>query len=66
MAATLKVGPEEKVRIRVKVNGVWYEREVEPRKLLVHFLREDLGLTSVHVGCDTGHCGACTVIMDGG
>ncbi len=65
MAATLKVGPEEKVRIRVKVNGVWYEREVEPRKLLVHFLREDLGLTSVHVGCDTGHCGACTVIMNG-
>lgn len=65
MAVTLKVGPEEKVRIRVKVNGVWYEREVEPRKLLVHFLREDLGLTSVHVGCDTGHCGACTVIMNG-
>ncbi len=65
MAATLKVGPEERVRIRVKVNGVWYEREVEPRKLLVHFLREDLGLTSVHVGCDTGHCGACTVIMNG-
>ncbi|WP_446752606.1 glyceraldehyde dehydrogenase subunit gamma [Vulcanisaeta sp. JCM 16161] len=62
---TLKVGPEEKVRIRVKVNGVWYEREVEPRKLLVHFLREDLGLTSVHIGCDTGHCGACTVIMNG-
>ena len=65
MAATLKVGPDEKVRIRVKVNGVWYERDVEPRKLLVHFLREDLGLTSVHVGCDTGHCGACTVIMNG-
>ncbi|ADY01762.1 Carbon monoxide dehydrogenase, small chain (cutC-1) [Vulcanisaeta moutnovskia 768-28] len=65
MATTLKVGPEERVRIRVKVNGVWYERDVEPRKLLVHFLREDLGLTSVHVGCDTGHCGACTVIMNG-
>ena len=65
MAVTLKVGPDEKVRIRVKVNGVWYERDVEPRKLLVHFLREDLGLTSVHVGCDTGHCGACTVIMNG-
>ncbi|BDR92310.1 glyceraldehyde dehydrogenase subunit gamma [Vulcanisaeta souniana] len=65
MAAALKVGPEEKVRIRIKVNGVWYEREVEPRKLLVHFLREDLGFTSVHVGCDTGHCGACTVIMNG-
>ncbi|GAB6943445.1 glyceraldehyde dehydrogenase subunit gamma [Vulcanisaeta sp. JCM 14467] len=65
MATTLKVGPDEKVRIRVKVNGVWYERDVEPRKLLVHFLREDLGLTSVHVGCDTGHCGACTVIMNG-
>ena len=65
MAATLKVGPEEKVRIRVRVNGIWYERDVEPRKLLVHFLRDDLGLTSVHVGCDTGHCGACTVIMNG-
>ncbi|MGC8607707.1 MAG: glyceraldehyde dehydrogenase subunit gamma [Vulcanisaeta sp.] len=65
MATTLKVGPEERVRIRVKVNGVLYERDVEPRKLLVHFLREDLGLTSVHVGCDTGHCGACTVIMNG-
>ncbi len=65
MSSTVKVGPEELVKVRVKVNGVWYERYVEPRKLLVDFLREDLGLTSVHIGCDTGHCGACTVIMNG-
>lgn len=51
--------------IRVKVNGVLHERDVEPRKLLVHFLRDDLGIRSVRVGCDTGHCGACTVLMDG-
>lgn len=51
--------------IRVKVNGVLYERDVEPRKLLVHFLRDDLGIKSVRVGCDTGNCGACTVIMNG-
>jgi len=53
------------MRIKVKVNGVWYERDVEPRKLLVHFLRDDLGIKSVRVGCDTGHCGACTVLLDG-
>ncbi|MFB6490610.1 MAG: 2Fe-2S iron-sulfur cluster-binding protein [Thermoproteus sp. AZ2] len=51
--------------IRVKVNGVLYERDVEPRKLLVHFLRDDLGIKSVRVGCDTGNCGACTVVMNG-
>lgn len=53
------------MRVRVKVNGVWYERDVEPRKLLVHFLRDDLGIKSVRVGCDTGNCGACTVLMNG-
>ena len=53
------------VTISVEVNGTTYEREVEPRRLLVHFLREDLGLTGAHVGCETSLCGACTVWMDG-
>jgi len=51
--------------IRVKVQGVEREAEVEPRLLLVHFLREVLGLTGTHIGCDTTHCGACTVLLDG-
>jgi carbon-monoxide dehydrogenase small subunit len=51
--------------VRVTVNGRRYEREVEPRLLLVHFLREELGLTGTHVGCDTSNCGACTVKLDG-
>src|SRR6266536_1570064 len=51
--------------VRVIVNGRAYEREVEPRLLLVHFLRDDLGLTGTHVGCDTSNCGACTVLVDG-
>ncbi len=51
--------------IAVEVNGERYEREVEARRLLVHFLRDDLDLTGTHVGCDTGNCGACTVIVDG-
>ncbi len=49
----------------VTVNGEAYQREVEPRMLLVDFLREVLRLTGTHVGCDTSNCGACTVIMDG-
>ena len=52
-------------RIRVEVNGQTYEREVESRQLLVHFLREDLGLTGANVGCETSLCGACTVLVDG-
>jgi len=55
---------DEKVKIHIKINGKDYETEVEPRKLLVHVLR-DLGFTSVHVGCDTSNCGACTVVMNG-
>ena len=51
--------------IRVTVNGAIHEREVEPRLLLVHFLRDVLGLTGTHVGCDTSQCGACTVLVDG-
>lgn len=53
-----------KRRIRVEVNGETIEREVEPRLLLIHFLREELGLTGSHIGCDTSHCGACTVLVD--
>jgi carbon-monoxide dehydrogenase small subunit len=51
--------------IKATVNGQTYERDVEPRKLLIHFLRDDLDLTGSHIGCDTGNCGACSVIVDG-
>jgi carbon-monoxide dehydrogenase small subunit len=51
--------------ITVHVNGLPYEADVEPRLLLVHFLRENLRLTGTHVGCDTTSCGVCTVLMDG-
>jgi carbon-monoxide dehydrogenase small subunit len=54
-----------KVAITTKVNGVEHAAEVEPRLLLVHFIREVLRLTGTHIGCDTSHCGACTVVMDG-
>jgi aerobic carbon-monoxide dehydrogenase small subunit len=50
-------------RVSVTVNGTTYEREVEPRLLLVHFLRETLGLTGTHIGCDTSQCGACTILL---
>src|SRR3954467_13103696 len=53
------------VRVRVDVNGEARENEVEPRLLLVHYLRDVLGLTGTHVGCDTTNCGACTVHMNG-
>ena len=51
--------------ISVTVNGEAHEADVEPRLLLVHFLRDNLGLTGTHVGCDTSNCGACTVHVDG-
>ena len=51
--------------ISVEVNGDLYEREVAARRLLVHFLRDDLDLTGTHIGCDTGNCGACTIHVDG-
>jgi aerobic carbon-monoxide dehydrogenase small subunit len=51
--------------ISVEINGETYEREVEARRLLIHFIRDDLSLTGSHVGCDTGNCGACTVLVDG-
>ena len=53
------------MEITVTVNGEKREADLEPRNLLVHFLREDLRLTGTHVGCDTSHCGACTVLLDG-
>ena len=51
--------------VTVTVNGTTYEHEVPTRRLLVHFLRDDLALTGTHIGCDTGSCGACTVQLDG-
>ena len=51
--------------VSITVNGVEYEREVEARKLLIHFIRDDLDLTGSHIGCDTGNCGACSLIVDG-
>src|ERR671934_178987 len=55
----------DRVPVSVYVNGTNYARDVEPRDLLVYFLREDLGLTGTHVGCDTSQCGACTILMNG-
>jgi aerobic-type carbon monoxide dehydrogenase small subunit (CoxS/CutS family) len=57
--------PVTSKRISATVNGAVEEREVEARRLLVHFIRDDLGLTGTHIGCDTGNCGACTVLLDG-
>ncbi|HEU5212657.1 MAG TPA: (2Fe-2S)-binding protein [Gaiellaceae bacterium] len=51
--------------VTVTVNGTTYEREVDARRLLVHFLRDDLDLTGTHIGCDTGNCGACTILFNG-
>ena len=53
------------VSVRLRVNGVEQTLDVEPRLLLVHALRENVGLTGTHVGCDTSNCGACTVHLDG-
>ncbi len=53
------------MKVKVTVNGTAYERDVEPRTLLAYFLRESLGLTGTHVGCDTSHCGCCVVVLDG-
>jgi carbon-monoxide dehydrogenase small subunit len=54
-----------KQTIRVTINGRLYEEDVEPRQLLVHFLRETIGLTGTHVGCVVGECGACSILLDG-
>ncbi len=57
--------PAPKRHLRTRVNGQEYESDVEPRMLLVHYLRDVLGYTGTHIGCDTSNCGACTVIMNG-
>ena len=64
----MEAGTADVVRsktVTVTVNGTQYERDVDARRLLIHFLRDDLGLTGSHIGCDTGNCGACSVILDG-
>jgi carbon-monoxide dehydrogenase small subunit len=53
------------MRVQLSVNGEAHEANVEPRLLLVHLIRENLRLTGTHIGCDTTHCGACTVLLDG-
>jgi carbon-monoxide dehydrogenase small subunit len=53
------------VQVTINVNGTDYTRDIEARRLLVHFLRDDLGLTGTHWGCDTSNCGVCTILMDG-
>jgi carbon-monoxide dehydrogenase small subunit len=55
----------EPIEVAISVNGERYQRAVEPRLLLVQFLREELGLTGTHIGCDTTYCGACTVLLNG-
>lgn len=55
----------KKYAINLTVNGIKYEKEVEARKLLVDFIREDIGLTGTHIGCEHGQCGACTVVFNG-
>jgi aerobic-type carbon monoxide dehydrogenase small subunit (CoxS/CutS family) len=59
------VDPVTRKTITVEVNGETYEREVDARRLLIHFIRDDLDLTGSHIGCDTGNCGACSVLVDG-
>ncbi len=53
------------IDVRISVNGKEHESKVEPRLLLVHYLRDTLGLTGTHIGCETSLCGACTVLLDG-
>jgi carbon-monoxide dehydrogenase small subunit len=55
----------KKQTVQLKINGQQREADVEPRLLLVHFIRDTLGLTGTHVGCDTSNCGACTVVLNG-
>jgi aerobic-type carbon monoxide dehydrogenase small subunit (CoxS/CutS family) len=59
------VEPVSSKTVTVEINGERYEREVEARRLLIHFIRDDLGLTGSHIGCDTGNCGACTILVNG-
>jgi carbon-monoxide dehydrogenase small subunit len=59
------VEPAASASVAIEINGTVYDREVEARRLLVHFIRDDAELTGTHIGCDTGNCGACTVLLDG-
>jgi len=54
-----------KLPVKMTINGQTHSHEVEPRLLLVHYIREVIGLTGTHVGCDTSQCGACTILLDG-
>jgi Aerobic-type carbon monoxide dehydrogenase, small subunit CoxS/CutS homologs len=56
---------KKKVSVSIKINGKVYTADVEPRLLLVHFIRDVAGLTGTHIGCDTSNCGACTVLLNG-
>jgi len=55
----------QRVSIEITINGQKHRRQIEPRLLLVEFIREEIGLTGTHIGCDTSYCGACTVILNG-
>ena len=55
----------KRIEVTVTVNGTEYRREIEPRLLLAHFIRDELRLTGTHIGCDTTYCGACTVLLNG-
>ena len=61
----MSASPVTSAFITVDVNGTTYEREVDARRLLVHFIRDDIDLTGTHIGCDTGNCGACTILLNG-
>src|SRR5262249_55351445 len=65
LEADLREAQMPKSQVSMQVNGKAVEALVEPRMLLIHFLREQLNLTGSHIGCDTSHCGACTVDLDG-
>ncbi len=56
---------KQTVLVEITVNGNTYQRDIEPRTLLVEFIREELGLTGTHIGCDTSYCGACTIMLNG-
>ncbi len=56
---------KQSIAVEITINGTCYARTVEPRMLLVEFIREEVGLTGTHIGCDTSYCGACTVVLDG-
>jgi len=61
----LKARTELSRTVKIKINGSLYTREIRPRLLLVHFIRDVAGLTGTHIGCDTSNCGSCTVIFNG-